>query len=184
MLHRFAAVLLLAACSVERVENPDMWEGDDDDSSWIQPEEETPNEAGDPEPLVPTLGLWSVSNAVAISDKCGVGNHQEVTEMVPSEFTIEEKHALSFRTGDGVDCILNSFGEFVCEADYLEESAMPGAALMIETIMKGRLLTPTTMNLHFDVVIQGCEGPGCLFIELALPFPCPVILEAFGAQQR
>ncbi len=182
MLHRFAALLLLAACSAERVETHDIWDSDDDDSAWVEPEDETPDELADPEPLQATTGLWTVSNPVSLSDKCGVGNHQEVTEMVPSEFTIEQSSQVSFRTGDGVGCMLSSFGEFTCEAEYLEQSAMPGATLMIETIMKGRLLTSTTMNLHFDVVIQTCEGPGCLFIELALPFPCPVILEADGSQ--
>ena len=133
------------------------------------------------EPIIAQLGTWQVSNPNIVNDTCSIENFQEVSEMVPVEFKIEESYLTFFRT-DTTNCPVSPAGAFVCDVTLLEESALGGTATMqIETTMKGKLRSAIEMDLGFDVIIKSCEGVGCLAIETALTFPCPIILSADGS---
>jgi len=133
------------------------------------------------EPILAEVGSWTVSNPELISDVCNVADFQEVNEMVPAKFMIEESYLTLFKT-DSTSCSINPTGGFICDVTSLQEPALGGTAtLQIETMMKGKIITPSEMNLAFDVVIKACEGIGCAAIELALTFPCPIILNSTGS---
>ena len=132
------------------------------------------------EPIIANLGTWKVSNPGLISDTCSIEDFQEVNGMVPVDFIIEESYLTFFKT-DTTNCPISPTGAFVCDVTSLEESALGGTATMqIETTMKGKLRSPSEMDLGFDVIIKSCEGVGCVAIEMALTFPCPIILSATG----
>ena len=133
------------------------------------------------EPVIANLGTWKVANPQLISDACSIEDFQEVNGMVPSEFKIEESYLTFFKT-DTTSCPISPTGAFTCEVTSLEEPALGGTATMqIETTMKGKLRSSTEMDLGFDVIINSCEGVGCIAVELALTFPCPIILSATGS---
>ena len=46
--------------------------------------------------------------------------------------------------------------------------------------MRGTIVSEEEMDLDFDVTIKSCQGAGCVLIEMALNFPCPVVLSADG----
>tara|TARA_B100000427_G_C15155303_1_gene440605 strand:- start:52 stop:534 length:483 start_codon:yes stop_codon:yes gene_type:complete len=137
-------------------------------------------DTAEPQIIVQT-GIWSVSNPELISDTCNIENFQEIDTMVPSQFVIEESYATSFQT-DTTSCTINPNSSFECDVTNLEESTMGGTATMkIETTMKGKIRSSSEIDLGFDVIIKSCEGIGCIPVELALTFPCPVILNAAGS---
>ena len=150
---------------MEYSELPDYWDSGYDTS----------------EPLrIAETGTWHVSNSNAVSDSCGVAEYQDVKEMVPSKFKIEESSRGSFNT-DSTECAVNQAGIFICNPTRANESALGGTAtLKIKTTMGGELLSEYSMNLNFDVIIESCEGAGCFMIEMALNFPCPITLNATG----
>lgn len=136
------------------------------------------------EPIVASLGTWNVSSPELVSDTCSIQDFQEVDGMVPSDFKVEESYLTFFKT-DTTSCPISPTGAFTCEVTSLEESALGGTATMqIETTMKGKLRSSTEMDLGFDVIINSCEGVGCIAVELALTFPCPIILSATGSLQE
>ena len=133
------------------------------------------------EPIIAGVGTWNVSNPELISDTCSIQDFQEVNGMVPEDFKIEESYLTFFKT-DTTTCPISPTGAFVCDVTSLEESALGGAAAMqIETTMKGKIRSASEMDLGFDVIINSCEGVGCIAVELALTFPCPIILSATGS---
>lgn len=133
------------------------------------------------EPVIANIGAWNVSNPELISDSCGIQDFQEVNDMIPSGFKVEESYLTFFKT-DTTSCPTSPTGAFICDVTSLEESALGGTATMqIETTMKGKLRSSTEMDLGFDVIINSCEGVGCIAVELALTFPCPIILSASGS---
>ena len=131
--------------------------------------------------IVAELGEWKVNNPAMLSDSCSVGDYQDVKEMVPKRFLVEETAPETFQTDD-TNCTVDSSGTFVCDPIRSSENALSGTAtLKIRTTMKGKLESPTLMQLGFDVVIEECEGAGCFLINMALDFPCPVTLSAEGS---
>ena len=133
------------------------------------------------EPLaVAEVGTWQVSNASFTGDTCGIANYQDVNEMVPDKFKVEESNYFSFHT-DSTECAISPEGAFICNATRDRENALSGTAtLNIRTTMSGDLLSENLMDLKFDTVIESCDGAGCFMIEMALSFPCPIDIHAKG----
>ena len=170
MFCRLLSLLFITACS------PDNIMAHDD--SWLV----TEDTGFLTEDFQLKLGQWNVTNPISLSDTCSVGDYQDVNEMVPTSFRIEESETDLFQTDD-VLCVIEPEGnKFVCESIKTEEEALSGTAkLQIKTTMKGVLLSETMMDLEFDVVVESCEGAGCFLINMALDFPCPVTLKAKGS---
>jgi len=125
-------------------------------------------------------GTWYVSNTSFTGDTCGIANYQDVNEMVPDKFKIKESNYFSFHT-DSTECAVSPEGSFTCNATRNRENALSGTAtLNIKTTMSGVLLTESLMDLKFDTVIESCDGAGCFMIQMALSFPCPIIIHARG----
>ena len=125
-------------------------------------------------------GTWHVSNTSFTGDTCGIANYQDVNEMVPDKFTIKESNYFSFHT-DSTECAVSPEGSFTCIATRNRENALSGTAtLNIKTTMSGDLLSERLMDLKFDTVIESCDGAGCFMIQMALSFPCPIIIHARG----
>ena len=130
--------------------------------------------------LVPIDGQWSVSSPRSVSDDCGVNAYQDVTEMVPSKFTVKDGTLSRFNTDD-TSCEIGNGGIFVCDETHIEDTALGGSAtLKIKSVMRGTIVSEEEMDLDFDVTIKSCQGAGCVLIEMALNFPCPVVLSAVG----
>ena len=138
------------------------------------------NSSSEENQLVPIDGQWSVSNPQSVSDACGVNSYQDVTEMVPSKFAVKNGTLSSFNTDD-TSCEIGNGGAFVCKETHIEDTALSGTAtLNIKSVMRGTVVATDNMDLGFDVIIKSCDGAGCVFIEMALNFPCPVTLSAVG----
>tara|TARA_Y100001970_G_scaffold290861_1_gene426013 strand:- start:3281 stop:3814 length:534 start_codon:yes stop_codon:yes gene_type:complete len=151
------------------------------DDNFFQPYEsmDSGRDTSEP-PIIAETGTWNVSEVSSVNDTCSINNYQNVAEMIPPTFTIVESNISSFKTED-TSCEINQSGYFTCNAVSAEESALGGSAkLLINTIMNGKYTTNSSMVLDFDVTIDSCSGAGCLVIEMALSFPCPVLLSAKG----
>jgi len=193
-MYRVVACFVLAACGsdsisvVEPGDNSDDGTPTNDDQSAQDNTEDTSEESKDSTQETETTdtdvvyvdtGTWSVVNVNAIDDPCGVGDFQDVTEMVPTSFDVVESDTTKFFLDDGTVCYADTGETHVCDTVYIQESALAGTATMdIESIMIADVLSGTQMDLTFDVLLASCEGAGCVMIELALEFPCPVTLTA------
>jgi hypothetical protein len=121
-------------------------------------------------------GDWNMATPAVLSDSCGVNSYQNVSEFVPKTLVVDNSSATSFGLGDGSTCTRTGM-EFDCESKDVSESALSGTAeLHIESILSGTIVDSTTLDILMDVTILECTGGGCVLIELALTFPCPVQL--------
>jgi len=135
-------------------------------------------ETGDstPPPVILENGAWLVDAPNIGSDTCGVNNYQDVTEFVPLEMMISNSSESSFRLDSETTCERNEL-DFTCSEQDVSESALAGTAeLNIKSVMSGTIINNSEMDLTMNVVIESCEGIGCIAIEAALTFPCPVEL--------
>ncbi len=131
-----------------------------------------------PELLLPEAGTWDMSEQRVVSDSCGIGDYQDVLEFVPGEIEISNVTEAGFNLDENVYCDLSD-SIFSCTTQLLEESTMGGTATMIiDSTMSGIVEDSNLISTDMDVVITSCEGAGCLLVELALTFPCPIELEA------
>ena len=138
------------------------------------------NSSSDENELIPIDGQWSVSNIRSVSDDCEVNSYQDTAEMVPPKFAVKDGTLWGFNTDD-TNCEIGNGGAFVCEETHIEDTALGGTAtLNIKSVMRGTIVAEDEMDLGFDVIIKSCEGAGCVFIEMALNFPCLVVLSADG----
>ena len=131
--------------------------------------------------IIPSVSNWSVFNPYGVADDCNIGNYQDLNSMIPNAFKIEKSNISIFET-DSTVCNMQSTGNrFICETITSEEEALAGSArLKVKTTMKGNLTSSSSMDLEFDIIVESCEGSGCFMIEIALPFPCPLVLAAKG----
>ena len=124
------------------------------------------------------IGTWLVSSPELISDECSVAQYQDIADMVPTDFIITQSDEGQFDTVD-TDCVIGPDNGFFCEEIHIQDTALGGTArLKIATTMAGNFVSNSEMELSFDVVMQSCEGSGCFMIEMALDFPCLVLLRA------
>ena len=131
-----------------------------------------------PQLVLPEDGTWDMTEPQVVSDTCGVGEYQDVLEFVPREIVIANVTEGGFNLDDGVYCDLSE-STFSCTTQQIEESALGGTAtMMIESTMSGYVENTNLISTKMDVVIESCEGGGCLLIEVALTFPCPIELES------
>ena len=133
-------------------------------------------ETGDPV-IVPESGEWGMAKPQIISDSCGVDSYQDVVDFVPKKLDIIDPTADGFDLDDDSTCELID-GHFVCDTQETSASALGDTATMIiESTLSGDVQSSTLLDTWMDVVILECEGAGCLLIELALTFPCPIELQ-------
>ncbi len=169
----FLALFALTACT-----SPDEKEWTDvpNDSGSTQPDSGQPVDTGTA-PILPDAGEWGMAEPQILSDSCGVNDYQDVLEFVPKTLTILNPTPSGFELDDGSACSLAE-EEFVCATQNVNESALSGTAtLVIESTLSGKIENSTRLDTQMDVLIQECQGGGCVLIEMALTFPCPIQLE-------
>ena len=155
-----------------------------DDEPQAEPSAEPGAEPSDePDPIVLREGSWSLSAPELISDSCGVDNYQDVSEFVPESLTIDGSTENSFTLKpDGLRCEREDL-DYTCDSLSISESALLGTATMeIVNEISGTIVSESELEMVFDVTIESCEGLGCLAIEAALSFPCPVQLTTTGTR--
>ncbi|MBM76786.1 MAG: hypothetical protein CMK59_15375 [Proteobacteria bacterium] len=149
-----------------------------------EPSNEPSNEPSDePAPLILDEGSWSLSTPNLVSDSCGVDNYQDVSEFVPNSITIDNSTENGFvLKPDNLQCERQGL-EYTCDSLSLSESALLGSATMeIVNEISGTIISDNQLDMVFDVTIESCDGIGCLAIEAALSFPCPVRLTTSGTR--
>ena len=181
----FLSFLVLTGCAKESTDAGDTGIGAVDTGSdpvdTGEDTDDTNTETGDPvdtgtPAVVLKEGDWNMASPKLLSDSCGVNDYQDVSEFVPEILVVDNSSATSFGLGDGSTCTRTGM-DFVCEPQDVSESALSGTAeLHIESILSGTIIDSTTMDTLMDVTILECTGGGCVLIELALTFPCPVEL--------
>ena len=192
-MHRFLLIFALAtACSSTKDDALDTGDtdtgtspGDTGDTSDTEDTEDTMDtedtdtedtEDTEPPPLLVEEGTWSLASASLDSDSCGVNDFQDVKEFVPAEIVISNSTESSFKIDSDTVCTRTDL-DFTCSSQDVSESALAGTAeLQISTVMSGTIIDESNMDITFDVTIEECNGGGCVLIELALTFPCPVTL--------
>lgn len=143
-----------------------------------EPAEEPAEEPVEPTPIILSEGDWTIGTTSVLSDICDIGSYNDVTSFTPSEIGVAESAENDFlMTPDNLFCVRDGL-EFTCDPIDLREEAIPGAELVISNIIGGLIEDEDNMMLSFDITIERCEGWTCGLIELALPFPCPIELEA------
>ena len=111
-----------------------------------------------------------------VSDTCGVGDYQDVTEFVPGDMEVTSSDLDAFTLSDGSVCVRDDLA-FTCDTHDVSESALSGTAtLEITSTLSGTIVDEENLNVSMDVTIESCEGVGCWMIELALTWPCPIEL--------
>jgi hypothetical protein len=121
-------------------------------------------------------GTWRVGTPTVLEDVCSLQTYQDVKGFVPSEISITNSSAESFYLDDTVLCGIED-GEFSCETQEMDQSVMT-FTFHITSTMLGSIEDSTHMDLHFDVVVESCDGFGCGLLESVLAFPCVVTLES------
>jgi hypothetical protein len=179
----FLSFIVLTGCAKESTDTVldtgsdpvDTGEGTGEDTGDTNTETGDPVDTG-PEVVLVQEGDWNMAAPALLSDSCGVNSYQDVAEFVPQTLVVDNSSATSFGLGDGSTCTRTGM-DFVCEAKDVSESALSGTAeLQIESILSGTIVDSTTLDILMDVTILECTGGGCVLIELALTFPCPVQL--------
>ena len=186
-MHRFLLIFALAtACSSTKDDALDTGDtdtgtspGDTGDTSDTEDTEDTMDTEDtdtEPPPLLVEEGTWSLASASLDSDSCGVDRYQDVKEFVPAEIVISNSAESSFQIDSDTVCTRTDL-DFTCSSQDVSESALAGTAeLQISTVMSGTIIDESNMDITFDVTIEECNGGGCVVIEWALTFPCPVTL--------
>ena len=168
----------LAACSSAVDDSQPV----DTETTTYEQATETVTSDTAPELVLPEAGTWDMSEKQVVSDSCGIGDYQDVLEFEPSEIEISNVTEAGFNLDDNVYCDLSD-SIFSCTTQLLEESTMGGTAtMMIDSTMSGIVEDSNLISTEMSVVITSCEGAGCLLVELALTFPCPIDLEATAAK--
>lgn len=143
--------------------------------SW-EPSDEPNNDSGNIEESQNLVeGDWSLGSPDLISDACGVAEYQDVSGFIPTSIGIANSTEDGFlMLPDELPCYRND-SDIRCDTFYFDEETSAiglSATLTIKNEINGTIQDERNMTLVFDVTIQSCDGPGCFFIESALPFPC------------
>ena len=154
--------------------------GDPENEPSDDPENEPSNE---PEPIIIREGTWSLSAPNLVSDSCGVDAFQDVAEFVPDSLNIDSSTESGFTLKpDNLLCDREDL-DYTCDSLSISESALLGTATMeIVNEISGTIVSDSELEMVFDVTIESCDGIGCLAIEAALSFPCPVQLTTTGTR--
>ena len=110
------------------------------------------------------------------SDSCNLDQYQTVTDFVPDSINISNSTETSFMLDSETICEISN-DEFICDSQNFTESVLLGSANMeISNTMSGQIIDEENIDVVFDVVVESCDGFGCVAVEAVLTFPCPVTL--------
>ena len=151
-----------------------------------------PNSGG-AEPLLPNEGTWDITNPNVSSDGCNlVSTLQQLGEdiyaVIPGDFLVENVTNNSFDgtiSGETANCAVVGTS-FSCGAvSTVETFDVLGdpADLELELSLQGVMNDSASMQLTLGATINSCTGAGCTLVNLFVPIPCSVSLDADGAHQ-
>ncbi|MEC7986885.1 MAG: PT domain-containing protein [Myxococcota bacterium] len=148
------------------------------DEPSSEPTSEPTDEPEEPATILLGEGDWIIGSTTVLSDVCEIENYNDVTGFTPDGIGVADSTESDFRMlPDNLLCVRDDLS-FTCDPISFTQEAIIGADLVITNTIRGDIETEDTMMLYFDIDIEECQGWSCGLIELALPFPCPIELEA------
>jgi hypothetical protein len=167
--------------TLEDVEDTDDSSESEDTGNTEETEDTDETDTQEPA-LILDEGNWSIETPTIVSDTCSLDTYQDVKEFVPPSITIADSTESSFMLDSETECQIND-DSFICDPQNFEESVVFGTATMIiSNVMSGQIIDSGNIDIEFAVVVEDCEGVGCIGPELVLTWPCPVTLDTSASR--
>ena len=166
--------------AVDDTEDTENTEDTSDTQDTSDTEDTQDTSDTEPPRIVAQEGTWDVRNVQLIEDACGLGNYEDVTGFVPTEFEVTSSDETGFNLDAQTRCDVDEEYQIMCDGQDLEQDVLGGTAtFMITNRFQGELEAVNDIGVDFNIQIV-CDGFACGAIELGLSggFPCDVILYA------
>ena len=166
------------------MDTEDTEDNEDTNTQDTQDTEDTEDTQDTEEPrVVAQEGTWNVTSVQLIEDPCGLDNWEDVTAFVPPQFQVSNADESGFNLDAQTRCDVDSAYQIECDSQEIEQDVLAGTATFVITnTFQGELQASNDIAVDFNISLI-CEGLGCVAVEVALDFPCSVVLYANATPQ-